>query len=220
MLQKTLRVYDNDIVFHDLDVGLAEFGGERASAPVGRTMVQAAVSDEADILGELFNFIREVNKFRAMGFLHYSLSIPGQFALLVSDKEEHVALGLEHARAAWHALSNCEQRAKNSAPERELLETVAFQNWLWPRETLLALAQWGFRWVPPTGSGDDRHPLRRLRPLDRRRELRQPVEGPVPGLEGFEAQPREAHVLAAGEEDHLLLVPSARVADRGRVAHA
>lgn len=139
VLQKTLRAYESDAMLHDLGIGLVDFINRGRAPPVETSIgVQVALLDEQDILEELFVFIRGLIKYRAMGFLHHSHSIPGQFALLASTDDKHVALGLQHAKVAWEAILAAEARATSSAPERKLLDTVAFHNWLWPRETLLA----------------------------------------------------------------------------------
>ena len=54
---------------------------------------EAAVSDGRDLMQSVWKFAYELLQFRRMSSMHYSHSIPGQFALLVSSNDAHVTEG-------------------------------------------------------------------------------------------------------------------------------
>ena len=73
--------------------------------------------------------------------------------LLVSNDQGDVTDGLAKAKEAWQALQAAEEQANKFAAVRSLLEAVPSTDQTWPREALLSLAQWDFKFVPPLQLG-------------------------------------------------------------------
>ena len=70
--------------------------------------------------------------------------------LLVSNDQRDVTDGLAKAKEACGALDAAGEAAKQFASVKSLLEAAPFTDQTWTRETLLSLAQWDFKFVPPS----------------------------------------------------------------------
>ena len=67
---------------------------------------------------------------------------------LISDKPLLVQRGLSEAKEAWECLEVAEQKALELNSVQAVLNNVGWAFHTWPREVLLALAQWQFQWCP------------------------------------------------------------------------
>ena len=67
---------------------------------------------------------------------------------LISDKPLLVQRGLSEAKEAWECLEVAEQKALELNSVQAVLKHVGWAFHTWPREVLLALAQWQFQWCP------------------------------------------------------------------------
>lgn len=110
--------------------------------------LEAAIADEKDLVGDAWNYALVLVKGRSQSLSHHSHSVPGVFALLVSGQVADRARGLRLAKEVWVALCEAERLATSYADVRILLCGVPWAAWLFPREVLVSLAQWGFGFVP------------------------------------------------------------------------
>lgn len=111
-------------------------------------LLAAAVKEELATLKELWTFSFALCRWRALSLSHYDMSMPGQFALLLSDQPSVKEKGLRRASELWDAMTKAEEIAKRDKAVASLLDAAACTNFTFVRETLLALRQWSFRFVP------------------------------------------------------------------------
>ena len=88
-------------------------------------------------------------KRRLLSACLYTDTFPGAFALLLGSEEEQ-GLGLQKAKVAWHAISQAEKKRHTNPIVQKLLEAMPFVLWVFVREALISMAQFSFRFVPPT----------------------------------------------------------------------
>lgn len=135
--------------FLDFDIDIVSIKGCSKKHDKMSEFITAKCTEEQSSADALWKFLLNVVKWRSLSMCHYRHGFPGMFALLISSDTRIVAQGLALAKEAWEALVAMEAIRHTDTVAMNLLDAIPFSQWIVVRETLVGLAQWDFKWVPP-----------------------------------------------------------------------
>lgn len=147
-LDKVLGCMTESLLLAETGIGLhCDFKAKGSAAE--NSKIKAELKDEQAAAEGLWKFALAMYRWRAQSLAHYDMSFPGGFALLLSEKQTGVQVGLNLCKVAWRANSKAEEGALGHGAVRSLLDIAVFVDFLSVREVLVSLAEWDFSWVPP-----------------------------------------------------------------------
>ena len=103
---------------------------------------------QAELASRTFRTIVQIVRSRALTHMHYKESLPGRFALLLSQGAE-LRSALEYCSKAWKAMCDCESRRHLYKECADIWKVIPFLQWEIIREILAMLSEFGFAWVSP-----------------------------------------------------------------------
>ena len=141
-------LHDTWSVLND-PVALKYMGLQMNAESLGRGAARdLKLKEDRDLAEDMVGFCIELVKSRSLSIGMFVHCYPQQFALLCSEKQEDVQMGLQRCREVWMFLEKAEKDRHTCLALKRALDNVPWLSWLPVRDTFLCLAQVDFRIVP------------------------------------------------------------------------
>ena len=149
-----LKDMDFSFVVDSQDYGGGSSSTSSSSSSSGGSDVfspgfQVRIDDEAYYAKRLWKFVYTLAGYRCLYSAHFTHSLPGMFAGLVSEDKPTQEIALKNAKVVWDALSKAEQiAADGNLAVDAFLKKIIWAQHTSVRETLIILAEEDFTHVP------------------------------------------------------------------------